>query len=148
MFRVCYAIGEPNTTKDNSQGVASNIQGDRLLSAALRKNYVFLTETLRCDKLLLGTLFQEYVISARQFTKLREDKLDHKEKIHQLIVYVLPKKRPQMFWKFCKILRHLKQTYVADKLLQTVSDYESTLQGDCVKRLAVNVLFCNKKVLL
>ena len=104
---------------------------------------------LRCDDCFLGTLYQEYVISIDQFEMLRADNLDHKEKIHRLIVYVLPERQPRMFWKFCKILRLLKQTLVAKKLVQSVSVYKSTIQGECQCQTTVlDLLFCNKKVFI
>ena len=100
---------------------------------AIRQNYVFLSHKLRLERILLGSLYEQCLISKDDFKMLRDDSISEEEKITRLLLDILPSRPSTMFATFCDILRSVDQPHIADQLTKNPQEVQlfSKAQGIC-----------------
>ena len=83
---------------------------------ALSRNFSYVSERLRLDAHLLRRLVEASILTRNDYDELTEEATSQSRRIDRLLIDILPKKDPELFDTFCRVLKAVGQGFLAQRL--------------------------------
>ena len=89
---------------------------------SLSRQFSYLGEHLRLDAHLLRRLVEVRLLTRNDYDELTDQTTSQSRRIDRLLTDILPKRDPELFDAFCRILKAVGQGFLAQRLEESPDD--------------------------